>query len=105
MFEWNAVRQAAGHLLHKHATAAGRKHRALSHVGQDGLPPMPKDRGADQGDVDGPALGMVAAETRLRSAAQQAVSMTPVEEQRVQAEHVNKMEKVQHFQFGGPHRS
>ena len=38
---------------------------------------MPKDRGAEQGDVDGPlerslALGMMAAETRWRIAAQQA---------------------------------
>ena len=38
---------------------------------------MPKDRGAEQGDVDGPlecslALGMVAAEARLHVAVQQA---------------------------------
>ena len=40
---------------------------------------MPKDRGAAQGDVDGPlecslALGMVAAEARLCAAVQQAAA-------------------------------
>ena len=39
----------------------------VSFVEQEGLPPMPKDRGAEQGDVDGSlecslGLGMVAAE-------------------------------------------
>ena len=71
---------------------------------------MPKDRGAEQGDVDGPLerLGMVAAETRMRVAAQQAARTfpwigvdDPLEEQRLQAEHVSKMQKVQHFQLGG----
>ena len=40
---------------------------------------MPKDRGAEQGNVDGSlecslALGMLAAETRMRTAAQQAAA-------------------------------
>ena len=79
MSKWNAVRKA---LLPKHAAAAGWKHPALSHVEQDGLPPMPKDRGAEQGDVDGPlecslALGMVAAEARLHVAVQQAARTLP----------------------------
>ena len=59
---------------------------------------MPKDRGAEQRDVDGPsecrlALGVVAAETRVRVGAQQAAGNLPrigvddlVEEQRLQAE-------------------
>ena len=69
MIEWKAVRVAASRLLLKHTAAAGWKHRSLSHVEQEGLSPIPKGRGADQGDVDGPlecslALGMVAAETR-----------------------------------------
>ena len=43
---------------------------------------MPKDRGAEEGDVDGPpecsqALGMVAAETRGRVAARQASGSFP----------------------------
>ena len=43
---------------------------------------MPKDRGAEQGDVDGPlecslALRMVAAETEERIAAQQAAGSLP----------------------------
>ena len=61
----------------KHAVAAEWKHGPLSHVEEEGLLPMSKDRGAEQGDVDGPiecslAPGMVAAETRTRVAAQQA---------------------------------
>ena len=68
MIEWKAVREAASRFLPKH-TAAAWKNRNLSHVEQEGLPPVPKDRSAEQGDVDGPlecslALGMVAAETR-----------------------------------------
>ena len=48
--------------------------QAQHYVEQEGLPSMPKHRGAEQGDVDGPlecflALGMVAAETRLHIAA------------------------------------
>ena len=36
----------------KHTAAAvARKHRNLSHVEQHGSAPMPKDRGAEQGDV------------------------------------------------------
>ena len=41
MIEWNAVRKAAGHFLHKHTATVGWKHRTLSHVEQDGLPQMP----------------------------------------------------------------
>ena len=54
MSEWNAVRKAAARFLPKHTAAAAWKHRSLSHVEQEGLLPMPKDRGAEQGDVDGP---------------------------------------------------
>ena len=69
MIEWGAVRDSASCLLPKHAGVAGWKHRALSIEEQEGVQPMPKDRGAEQGDVDGPlecslALGMVAAEAR-----------------------------------------
>ena len=57
-------------------------HWNLSHVEQEGLPPTPTDRGAEQGDVDGPlecslALGMVAAEIRMHVAPQQAASNLP----------------------------
>ena len=52
--EWKAVREAASQLLPKHAAPATWKHRNLSHVEQEGLAPMPKDCGAEQGDVDGP---------------------------------------------------
>ena len=77
MIEWSAVRKAAAHFLPKHTATAGWMHRKLSHVEQEGLPPMPKDRGAEQGDVVGLLEcnlppGRVAAETRGRVAAQQA---------------------------------
>ena len=75
MSEWQAVREAASRFL-PHTAAAAWKHRNLSQVEQEGLSPMPKDRGAKQGDVDGSlecglALGIVAAETRGRIAARQ----------------------------------
>ena len=54
------------------------KHRNLSHVEQEELPPMPKDRGAEQGDVDGPlALDMATANTRGLIAARQAEGTLP----------------------------
>ena len=76
------MREAASRFLPKHTAAAAWKQRNLSHVEQEGLPPMPKDRVAEQGEVDGPlecslALGMVAAETRRRVAAQQASGSLP----------------------------
>ena len=75
--EWRAVREAASWFLPKHTAAAAWKHRNLSHVDQERLAPMSKDRGAEQGDVDRPlesslALGVVAAEARGRVAAHQA---------------------------------
>ena len=75
---------------------------------------MPKDRGAEQGDVDGPlecslALGMVAAEARGRIAAQQAAATLPwigvndsTEEQRLQADHAARLQESANFQLGGP---
>ena len=71
MIERKAVREAAPQFLSKHTAAAAWKHRNLFHAEQEGLAPMPEDRGAEQGDVGGLlecslALGMVAAETRAR---------------------------------------
>ena len=68
MIEWKAVHEVASRFLPKH-TAAAWQHRNLSYVEQEGLLPMPKDRGAEQGDVDGPlecslGSGMVAAGTQ-----------------------------------------
>ena len=75
---------------------------------------MPKDRGAEQGDVDGPlecslALGMVAAETRGRVAAQQASGSLPwigVDDpsglQRLQADCAVRLQETTNFQFAGP---
>ena len=73
---------------------------------------MPKDRGAEQGDVDGPlecslALGMEAAETRERVAAQQASGTLlwigvdgPSDVQRWQAEDAVKLQETANFQLG-----
>ena len=49
MIGWQVVREAASRFLPKH-TAAAWKHRNVSSVEQEGPPPMPKDRGAEQGD-------------------------------------------------------
>ena len=74
---------------------------------------MPKDRSAEQGDVDGPlegrlALGMVAAEVRGNIAARQAAGTLPwigvndsAEEQRVQADHAARLQEPANFQLGG----
>ena len=48
MIEWKAVRKAAAHFLPKHIATAEWKQRNLFRVEQEGLPPMPKDRGAVQ---------------------------------------------------------
>ena len=74
---------------------------------------MPKDRGAEQGDVGGPlecslALGMVAAETRGSTAARQPAGTLPwigvddsAEEQRLQADHAARLQESANFQLGG----
>ena len=46
MIEWKAVREATSRFLPKHTAAAAWKRRDVSHVEQEELPPMPKDRGA-----------------------------------------------------------
>ena len=75
---------------------------------------MPKDRGAEQGDVHGSlecslALGMVAAEARGSIAARQAAGTFPfvgvndsAEEQRLQADHAARLQESANFQLGGP---
>ena len=51
--EWlNGVLCVKRQVLPKHAAVAVWKQCALSFVEQDGLPPMPEDRGAEQGDVE-----------------------------------------------------
>ena len=73
---------------------------------------MPKNRGAEQGDVDGPlecslASGMVAAETRGRIAARQAAGGFPwigvndtSEQQRLRADHATRLQESANFQLG-----
>ena len=70
------LRNSASSLVPKHAAVA------CFFKDQDGFHPMPEDRGAELGDVDGPlecglALGMIAAEARLRVAVQQAARTLP----------------------------
>ena len=67
--EWPAVRQATKQGLPRHHAVTCWKHRVSSSVEQDGVQPLPKDRGAEQGDVGGPlecslALGIVGSEAR-----------------------------------------
>ena len=52
--EWWAVRNAAQEELPRHHAVAGTKHSNPSYVEQASVPPHRKDRGAEQGDVDGP---------------------------------------------------
>ena len=75
---------------------------------------MPKDRGAEQGDVDGPlecslALGMAAAEARGNFAARQAAGTLPwigvndrAEVQRLQAEDAARVQESANSLPGGP---
>ena len=67
--EWSAVRNATREALPRHYPVACWKHAAASYVEQAGVPASPKDRGAEQGDVDGPlecsvTLGGVAGKAR-----------------------------------------
>ena len=78
---------------------------------------MPKDRGAEQGDVDGSfacslALGMVPAEARVCVAVQQAARNLPwigtrdsLHERRLQDEQRNRMQRIRNFQLGGVEKS
>ena len=52
--EWPAIRAAAHRELPRHAAVAGWKHKDPSYVEQDAAAPQLKNRGAEQGDVDGP---------------------------------------------------
>ena len=110
MIEWKALREAASRFLPKHTAAVTWKLRNLSHVKQEGLSPMPKDRGAEQGDVDGPlecslAQGMVPAETRGSIAARQAAGTLPwsgvndfAEGQRLHADRSARLQESANFQ-------
>jgi hypothetical protein len=68
--EWKAIREASRQMLPRHTAVAAWKHAASSSVEQEGVAPAPKDRGAEQGDVDGPlecsiTLAQVARKTRI----------------------------------------
>jgi hypothetical protein len=80
--EWRAVREASRQTLPRHTAVACWKHAAPSFVEQSGVDPVPKDRGAEQGDVDGPVecsitLAQVAGETRTKVASLQRQGALP----------------------------
>ena len=74
---------------------------------------MQRDRGAEQGKVDGPsecslALGTVAAEARLRVAEQQAArtlrARDPADAERLQHEQQSRMHRIHSFHLGVPEK-
>jgi hypothetical protein len=82
MIEWKSIREAARQALPQHEAVAAWKHAQVSFVEQDGVQQLPKDRGAEQGDVDGPlecslSLGLVARAARLSIGQQQRLGALP----------------------------
>ena len=76
------MREAAREALPRHYAVTCWKHAAASEVEQDGVRPAPKDRGAEQGDVDGSlecslTLGRVAAASRHRVHVAQRAGLLP----------------------------
>ena len=69
---------------------------------------MPKDRGAEHGDVDGPVeCSMVAGSTAARQAAGTLLWIgvdDPTEEQRLRADHAARVQESVNFQPGGPEK-
>jgi hypothetical protein len=51
--EWRAIREASRDMLPRHTAVACWKHAAVSYVEHPGVALAPKDRGTEQGDVDG----------------------------------------------------
>ncbi len=71
MLEWPAIRASACQTLPRHYPALCLKHSAVSHAEQDGCEDTPKDRGAEQGDVDGPlecAITLATVAVKVRAA-------------------------------------
>ena len=80
--EWDAVRKASMEFHPRHAAVAAWKHAATSYVEQQGVAPQPKDREAEQGDVDGPqecsfTLGVVGQDARAAIHQQQRLGHLP----------------------------
>ena len=81
-FEWQSIREAARRSLPRHEAVACWKHAQESYVEQPDVPNFAKNRGAEQGDVDGPlecslALGQVACDARVSIALQQRAGTLP----------------------------
>ena len=67
---------------------------------------MPKDRGAEQGDADGPlecslALGMMVTAARTRPWIGAGDSL---HERRLQDEQRDRVQRIENFQLGGPEK-
>ena len=80
--EWESVRRACREFHPKHTAVAAWKHSSVSFVEQQGVQPLPKDRGAEQGDVDGPSecaltLALVANDARSQVHQQQRNGVLP----------------------------
>ena len=80
--EWGAIRRAVLESLPHHHAVASWKHHMVSHVEQQDAEATPKNRGAEQGDVDGPlecslTLGGVATEARQEIHNAQANGLLP----------------------------
>eukprot|EP00971_Amphidinium_carterae_P263010 5218179-Amphidinium_carterae.1 len=80
--EWDSIRAASQQHLPRHHAVMCSKHAHKSVVRQDGLGAAVKNRGAEQGDVDGPAecavlLAAAATRTRHRVHELQAASRLP----------------------------
>ena len=71
MLEWPAIRASACQTLPRHYPVLCLKHGAVSYAEQEGIEGAPKDRGAEQGDVDGPlecAIALATVAVKVRAA-------------------------------------
>ena len=114
MIEWKAVRDGASRFLPKHTAAMVWKHGNLSYVEQEGLSPMPKDRGAENKET-WTALWSTAGlwESRqlkhvgacLPSRCQAAFHGLELTTLRLQADHAVRLQETANFQLGRPEKS
>ena len=116
IIEWQAVREAASRFHPKHTQQQHGNIETCLMLNKKGSRQCRWIEVQSKDDVDGPlecslAFGLVAAETRRRVAAQQAAGSLPwigvddpPEEQRLQADHANRVQESANFQLGGPEK-
>ncbi len=90
--EWPAIRAATSQTLPRHHAVTCWKHSGASAVEQPGVAPAQKDRGAEQGDVDGPlecslTLGTVAGKSKHDLHAAQRQGVLPWASEEADAQH------------------